>query len=158
MTFDDGKVVAKLPLLLNGLLGHVCIGTEADGGSTAPWEGERGDLLLRVDQVVPILVADGQGVHHMRGQDRIECGIADDEMVGGEVAGCQVVGTTRLVVVSGVVLRTIADKQAVLASEAMVISARVAPIKVGRWNRACRVQRHQGIARILDDGQLIEGS
>ena len=79
---DDGYVVAQLPLLLDRLLGNVGVRSKVD----ASRESECRHFGLGINQVVPILVAQGQGVNHMRGKDGVERCIADDEMVGGEVA------------------------------------------------------------------------
>ena len=153
---DDGKVVAKLPFLLDGLLRHVRVRTEADGSSPATWESERWNLLLRVDQVVPILVAHGNSVDQAWCQNRVQGSVADNEVVGGEVAGRQIVGAGGLVVVPGVALPAVADKQTMLVVEAMVIATRITPIEVRRRNRRNRVRTHQRIRSVLDDGELSE--
>src|SRR5260370_985997 len=149
----DGNVILELPFLLNRLLRNVCVRSKGDVSG----KGERRYLLFRVDQVVPILVAGGQGVDHSRRQNRVQRGIADDEMVSGEVARRQIVRAAGLVVVPSVVLRAIADKQVVPVIKVVVVAPRITPVKVQGRNRGGRGRSHQGIIGILDDGQLVEG-
>jgi hypothetical protein len=89
-------------------------------------------------------------------QDGVQRSVADNEMIGGEIASRQVVRAGGLIVVPGIVLRAVTNKQTVLVIEVMIEAARIAPVEVWSWNRGSRVRSHQGASSVLDDGELTE--
>src|SRR6185437_3818177 len=85
-TVGDGKVVLKLPFFLNGLLRDVAVGAEV---AAVRENGSERRELVGADYVVPILIA-GRGVVDDRGSENgVQREIGKDQMVGGEVPGCQ---------------------------------------------------------------------
>ncbi len=123
----DRHIVLELPFPLVALLRHVGVGAE---GGRRKVEGR--NLVVRVDQVVPILVTDRRRVHNPRRQHRVQRRIGDDELVGGEIPGREVAVRTYLIVQPAVVLIGVAQRKVVTVVEAMIEPAVVAPVEIGR--------------------------
>jgi hypothetical protein len=68
--------------MLAGFLGHVRVGAEAN----AIGEGEVGSAYFGIDQIIPILEADGKVVDGSWSEDRGKGEVGEDEVVDGEVA------------------------------------------------------------------------
>ncbi len=126
----DGEVVLELVLGLIGLLRHVGVRAEADAGR----ESEERNFLVRVNQVVPVLVADRRRVHNSRREDGVQRRVGDDELVRREIAFGQVNALARLVVEAGVALVAVAEEGRVLGAEGVVQARVPARVVIGRRN------------------------
>src|SRR5207249_3480835 len=78
-----------------------------------------------------ILVANGRYIDDIRREHRTESRVGNDELVGGKVAGRQVIRLAGLVVQTAVVLIGVTQREAVLIIETMFETSVVAPIVIG---------------------------
>src|SRR5262249_60368973 len=93
----ERNVVLELPLLLKRLLRHVATGSDGQ-----VWEGQSGNIAVCRNQVVPILITDGQGVHDVRRENGSQRCVRDDELIGGEIVSRQIGCRTVLVIQTAV--------------------------------------------------------
>ena len=118
-----GYVVAKLEFPLIGLLWNVDVGAKpfASGKSHVR------NLKLAVDQIVPILVAEGEAVDQGVGKHRVQGEIRNLQVVLGEVAAGEIALLVRLIIQAVVRLRTVADVGGLAIAE-LVVQATVVPV------------------------------
>ena len=76
----ESDIVLELPLLLECLLRHVAAGADIQARKSQV----RG-VVIRRNQIVPILIANGNRVHYIRGENGTQSRIRDDELIGGEI-------------------------------------------------------------------------
>src|SRR5262249_37917989 len=112
----DREVILELILLLIRLLRYVDVCSETDVGG----KGNRRDLLIGINQVVPILVADGSGVNYCVAERRIESDVAKLQPVLCKVALGQIVSVPRLIIHSKIVLVIVANEQVVPGVESVI--------------------------------------
>src|SRR5262249_44116124 len=128
-----------------------------------------------IDQVVPVLISRGKGVDHFGAEDGIERGAGQNQLIGGEVAGGEIVLRTGLIVQAAIVLVGIAEREGVLVVEAMIQATVVAPIEVRSRNsgrglhiksvlleyvqfpQRIRIDRDVGVLALALQGEKDEG-
>ena len=140
-----GEVIAELKLVLARLLRHVHVCSELGGVR----ERDGWCAQLGVDQVVPILEPDGECVHRVRGKQRTQRDVRQDQIIDGVVALGQVHARIGLIIVALVVLRDVTDKCLVLVVKNVIDAAVVTLLIERSRNGTRRLRRHGKEAGLL---------